>query len=72
MSIPTKPDALETLRLAFGLSERRWPSHSGNLGNLEPDFGNLGKLSGMKFADFLNKPHLRQKALLAIDGWVNW
>lgn len=58
VSIPTKPDALETLRLAFGLSERRWPSHSGQ----SPDFGNLGKLSGMKFADFLNKPHLRQKA----------
>ena len=68
MSIPTKPDAFETLRLAFGLSERRWPSHSGQ----SPDFGNSGRLSGMKFADFLNKPDLRQKALLAcIDGWVN-
>ena len=61
VSIPTKRDALETLRLAFGLSERHWPSHSGQ----SPDFGNVGKLSGMKFADFLNKHHLRQKALLA-------
>lgn len=58
VSIPTKPDTLQTLRLAFGLPERRWPSHSGD----SPDFGNAGKLSGMKFADFLNQPDLRQKA----------